>query len=79
MRLRTARKICNAIGTPRQAAYRDDQIGAANTRIWQAIRSVSANEYWEVVMAEMTEVERAFRMDRRPGRKARFIHDRPIS
>lgn len=60
MRLRIARKIFKAVGTPDQGRYRDDQIGRANARMSKTMTIKSANEFWAVMMATLTERDRRY-------------------
>jgi hypothetical protein len=46
MKLRTAKKIMTAVGTPRETAYTDDQIGRAVDRYERTRSAREANRFW---------------------------------
>ena len=50
MNLRTARKIANAVGTPRQHRYREDQIRRAADRIERTRDCRENMTYWHALM-----------------------------
>ena len=50
MNLRTARKIANAVGTPRQARYSEEQVRRAANRIDRTRDCREDRAYWHALM-----------------------------
>jgi hypothetical protein len=59
MRLRIAKKIVKAVGTPRESAYSPAQLDRALNRIDRTRDSRESNRFWHALMTELGPAGRA--------------------
>ncbi len=59
MRLRLARKIVKAVGTPRESAYTQEQISRAIDRMERTASARKNNEFWNGLMEYLGPLGRA--------------------
>lgn len=59
MKLRLAKKIIKAVETPRESAYSDHQIGAANRRYARTASAKEARRFWYEELVPMVRAHEA--------------------